>query len=134
MRADCGPSSASFHLTAPQKRGSNSDYFCDKKADPPPPHSTLLHRKKSSNGPYITTFIIYSFTVYELFCNLIGWITRRISAHIRRVAKNKMAVQKLHEFCEAEKRKIFALRKIIVQGKTLKKIWQVSKIHLLHRN
>jgi hypothetical protein len=37
-------------------------------------------------------------------------------------------------FCEAEKRKIFALRKLIVQGKTLKKIWQVSKIHLLHRN
>jgi hypothetical protein len=71
---------------------------------------------------------------YSLFFNLIGWITRRISAHIRRVAKNKMAVQKLHEFCEAEKRKIFALRKIIVQGKTLKKIWQVSKIHLLHRN
>jgi hypothetical protein len=35
---------------------------------------------------------------------------------------NKMAVQKLHEFCEAQKRKIFALRKIIVQGKTLKKI------------
>ena len=33
-----------------------------------------------------------------------------------------MAVQKLHEFCEAEKRKIFALRKKIVQGKTLKKI------------
>jgi hypothetical protein len=26
------------------------------------------------------------------------------------------------EFCEAEKREIFALRKIIVQGKTLKKI------------
>jgi hypothetical protein len=49
-------------------------------------------------------------------------------------AKKKMAVQKLHEVCDAEKRKIFALRKIIVQGKTLKKIWQVSKIHLLHRN
>ena len=32
-----------------------------------------------------------------------------------------MAVQKLHEFCEAEKWKIFALRKIIIQGKTLKK-------------
>ena len=30
-----------------------------------------------------------------------------------------MAVQKLHEFCEAEKRKIFALRKLIVHGKTL---------------
>jgi hypothetical protein len=26
------------------------------------------------------------------------------------------------KFCEAEKRKIFTLRKIIVQGKTLKKI------------
>jgi hypothetical protein len=33
-----------------------------------------------------------------------------------------MAVQKLHEFCEAEKIKTIALRKIIVQGKTLKKI------------
>jgi hypothetical protein len=33
-----------------------------------------------------------------------------------------MAVQKLHEFCEAENMKIFALRKITVQGKTLKKI------------
>jgi hypothetical protein len=49
-------------------------------------------------------------------------MTRRISAHIRRVAKNKMAVEKLHEFCEAGKRKIFSLRKIKVQGKTLKKI------------
>ena len=57
-----------------------------------------------------------------------------IYIYIRRVAKNKMAVQKLHEFCEAEKRKIFALWKIIVQGKTLKKILQVSKLHLLHRN
>jgi hypothetical protein len=27
----------------------------------------------------------------------------------------------IHEFCEAEKRKIFALKKIIVQGKTLTK-------------
>ena len=69
----------------------------------------------------ICNIIIESFTVYEPFCNLIGRITRRISAHIRRVEKNKMAVQKLHEFCEAEKIKIFALRKIIVQGKTLKK-------------
>jgi hypothetical protein len=33
-----------------------------------------------------------------------------------------MAVQKLHEFCKAENMKIFALRKITVQGKTLKKI------------
>ena len=49
-------------------------------------------------------------------------IVLKNALHIRRVAKNKMAVQKLHEFCEAEKRKIFALRKIIVQGKTLKKI------------
>ena len=38
-----------------------------------------------------------------------------------------MAVQKLHEFCEAEKRKIFALRKIIVQGKTLKKFDRLAK-------
>jgi hypothetical protein len=34
----------------------------------------------------------------------------------------EMAVQKLHEFCEAEKSKIFALRKIIVQGKTQKNL------------
>jgi hypothetical protein len=38
-----------------------------------------------------------------------------------------MAVQKLHELGEAEKRKIFALRKIIVQGKTLKKFDRLAK-------
>jgi hypothetical protein len=38
-----------------------------------------------------------------------------------------MAVQKLHEFCEAEKRKIFSLRKIIVQGKTRKKFDRLAK-------
>jgi hypothetical protein len=32
-----------------------------------------------------------------------------------------MAVQKLHEFCEAEKRKIFALRRIIVDKEKLSK-------------
>jgi 5-bromo-4-chloroindolyl phosphate hydrolysis protein len=38
-----------------------------------------------------------------------------------------MAVQKLHEFCEEEKSKIFALRKIIVQGKSLKKFDRLAK-------
>ena len=38
-----------------------------------------------------------------------------------------MAVQKLHEFYEAEKRIICALRKIIVQGKTLKKFDRLAK-------
>jgi hypothetical protein len=38
-----------------------------------------------------------------------------------------MAVQKLHEFCEAERKKIFALRKIIAQGKTLKKFDRLAK-------
>ena len=38
-----------------------------------------------------------------------------------------MAVQKLHEFCEAEKRKIFALRKIIVQGKLSKEFDRLAK-------
>jgi hypothetical protein len=32
-----------------------------------------------------------------------------------------MAVQKLHKFCDAEKRKIFALRKIIVHKEKLSK-------------
>jgi hypothetical protein len=32
-----------------------------------------------------------------------------------------MAVEKLHEFCEAGKRKIFALRKIIVYKEKLSK-------------
>jgi hypothetical protein len=50
-----------------------------------------------------------------------------ITADIRRVAKNKMAMQKLHEFCKAEKRKIFALRKIIVQGETPKKFDRLAK-------
>jgi hypothetical protein len=37
-----------------------------------------------------------------------------------------MAVQKLHEFCEAGKRKTFALRKIIVQENSEKNLtgWQ----------
>jgi hypothetical protein len=38
-----------------------------------------------------------------------------------------MAVQKLHVFCKAEKRKIFALREIIVQGKLSKKIDRLAK-------
>jgi hypothetical protein len=38
-----------------------------------------------------------------------------------------MAVQKLHEFCEAEKRKIFALRKIIVPGNSQKKFDKLAK-------
>jgi glutaredoxin 2 len=38
-----------------------------------------------------------------------------------------MAVQKLHEFCEAEKRKIFAVRKIIVQGELSKKFNRLAK-------
>ena len=38
-----------------------------------------------------------------------------------------MAVQKLHEFCEAEKRKIFALRKIIVKEKLSKKFDRLAK-------
>jgi hypothetical protein len=37
-----------------------------------------------------------------------------------------------HQFCEAEKRKILALRKIIAQEKTLKKISQVIQTKYIY--
>jgi hypothetical protein len=43
-----------------------------------------------------------------------------------------MAVQKLRLFCEAEKKKIFALGKIIVQGKLSKHFHMLAKyIHYI---
>jgi hypothetical protein len=103
------------------------------------PECSNNHKGSEHVYEYIYEYIyIYNTVIHRIWAVLQSdWLNYSpyVSSYTASIAKNKMAVQKLHEFCEAEKKKIFALRKIIiVQGKTLKKIWQVSKIYLLHRN